>query len=196
MNNLKQISLAMLNEETARKRLPPAAICDKDGKPLLSWRVKILPFLGDADLYQQFHLDEPWDSEHNKPLAAQIPAAYFNPRLGDLGGKTVYLVPTGKETIFSDDKGTKLRQITDGTSKTILVVEVDARHAVPWSKPEDLAVDEEKPAAGLARMPGNGAILAAFADGSVHMLPGDIDPVTLWAFFTSAGGEVVAGPGQ
>ena len=196
MNNLKQISLAMLNEEAARKRLPPAAICDKDGKPLLSWRVKILPFLGDADLYQQFHLDEPWDSEHNKPLAALMPAAYRNPRLGDLGGKTVYLVPTGKETIFSDDKGTKLRQITDGTSKTILVVEVDAQHAVPWSKPEDLAVDEEKPAAGLARMPGSGAILAAFADGSVHMLPGDIDPVTLWAYFTSAGGEVVTGPGQ
>ncbi|HEX4147295.1 MAG TPA: DUF1559 domain-containing protein [Pirellulales bacterium] len=196
MNNLKQISLAMLNEESARKRFPAAAICDKGGKPLLSWRVKLLPYLGEAELYSQFHLDEPWDSPNNKPLAARVPAAYVNPRLGDLEGKTVYLVPTGKETIFSDDKGTLLRQITDGLSKTILVVEVDADHAVPWTKPEDLAVDENKPDAGLARAPDNGAFVVGFADGSVLALPGDTDPATLWSFFTRAGGEAVIRPGQ
>jgi Protein of unknown function (DUF1559) len=196
MNQIKQISLAMLNEQAARTRFPPAAICDKDGKPLLSWRVKLLPYLGEPDLYNQFHLDEPWDSENNKPLAAQMPAAYLNARVGDLGGKTVYLVPTGEEMIFCDTKGTSLRQITDGTSKTILIVEVDAEHAVPWTKPDDLAIDEEKPAAALARMPGNGTFLVGFADGSVQSLPGGIEPATLWAMFTRAGGEVVARPGQ
>ena len=66
----------------------------------------------------------------------------------DLGNKTVYLVPTGKETIFFDDKGTSLQQITDGTSRTILAVEADAEHAVPWTKPDDLAIDKEQPPLG------------------------------------------------
>jgi hypothetical protein len=196
MNNLKQISLAMLNEEAARKHFPPAAICDETGKPLLSWRVKLLPYLGEGALYAQFHLDEPWDSENNKPLAAVMPAVYMDPQVGDLEGKTVYLVPTGKETIFGDEKGTSMRQITDGTSRTILVVEVDPQHAVPWTKPEDIAIDEEKPAAGLARMPGGGALLVGRADGAVVALPGDIDADTLWSLFTRAGGEKIPWPGQ
>ena len=74
MNNLKQIGLAMHNYHDARGRLPAAYTVDKDGKPLLSWRVLILPYTEEAALYKEFHLDEPWDSEHNKNLIARMPA--------------------------------------------------------------------------------------------------------------------------
>src|SRR5262249_54155708 len=73
-NNLKQIALAMHNYNDAYNgKLPAHAIYSKDGKkPLLSWRVAILPFIEQDNLYQQFHLDEPWDSEHNKKLIPML----------------------------------------------------------------------------------------------------------------------------
>jgi hypothetical protein len=95
--------------------------------------------------------------------------------------------------MFSDNVGTKLRLITDGMSQTILTVEVAREKAVPWTKPEDLKIDSEKPEAGLDRLAGN-LYLVSFADGSVHLLPADIDHETLWALFTRAGGEAVAVP--
>jgi RNA polymerase sigma factor (sigma-70 family) len=82
MNNLRQIMLAIHNYHDANNRLP-ADVRDKDGKPLLSWRVLILPYLEQDNLYQQFHLDEPWDSEHNLKLLRQMPAVYrvgFDPK--------------------------------------------------------------------------------------------------------------------
>ena len=122
-----------------------------------------------------------------------MPAVYRDPQVGDLGGKSVYVVPTGPETIFPDDKGMSLREITDGTSKTILVVEVDPAHAVPWTKPDDLVVDKAAPATGLAPIAG-GSYLVGFADGSVQRMPASVEATTLWALFTRAGGEVVQRP--
>ena len=77
LHNLRTISLAVHNAISADKqgRFPAAAI-SKDGKPLLSWRVALLPFLGEKGLYEQFHLDEPWDSPHNKLLLDQMPNVY------------------------------------------------------------------------------------------------------------------------
>ena len=85
MNNEKQIALAMHNYHAANDHLPPAAIKDKAGKPLLSWRVAILPYLEQAALYNKFHLDEPWDSPHNKALIASMPAVYACPEPADRG---------------------------------------------------------------------------------------------------------------
>ena len=75
--NLKKIVLALHEFADNHKHwLPPAAICNKKGKPLLSWRVAILPQLGYQNLYEQFKLDEPWDSEHNKKLLEKMPKVY------------------------------------------------------------------------------------------------------------------------
>ena len=190
---LKSLGLGMWQYETTEKRFPAAAIYDERGKPLLSWHVELLPFLGEYELYNEVRLDEPWDSEHNLPLVKKMPAVYASPRAGDLGGKTVYLVPTGKETIFFDDKGTSPQQITDGTRTTILIVEADAEHAVQWTKPEDLPIDKEKPAAGLGKGPG-GRFTVLGADGAFHRVPGDIDAAALWRLFTRAGGEQIEWP--
>jgi RNA polymerase sigma factor (sigma-70 family) len=81
MNNLKQILLAMHNYHDANGNMPHD-ITDKDGKPMLSWRVAILPYIEQDNLFKQFKLDEPWDSDHNKKLLALMPSTYRTPGIG------------------------------------------------------------------------------------------------------------------
>jgi len=195
MNNLKQIALAMHNYLDIYKTFPPHASYDKNGKPLLSWRVHILPFIEEDALYKEFHLDEAWDSEHNRKLISRMPKIYLSP-LSRLGPehKTVYLLPVGKDTIFpAHEKGTRISDITDGTSNTIMIVEAADSHGVIWTKPEDLKVKSKEPLAGLTDGQRKG-FNTAFADGSVRFIQASINPQTLWALFTRSGGEVAEVP--
>jgi type II secretory pathway pseudopilin PulG len=194
MNNLKQLMLALHNNHDVRKRFPAHASYDAEGKPLLSWRVYILPFLEAGELYKQFHLDEPWDSPHNKQLIDFMPDVFANPNLVGEAGKTNYLAVVGSECVFNGTAmGMSFRSITDGTSKTILLVEADADRAVTWTKPDDWQYDANNPAAGLGGLR-PGGWLAAFADGSVQFISNDVDRETLKALFTRAGQEVVEVP--
>jgi hypothetical protein len=194
MNNLKQLIIALLNYHDTRKSFPPNAIYSADGKPLLSWRVAMLPFIEEQALYAQFHLDEPWDSEHNRALIARMPQAYENPNLHTEKGKTNYLAIVGKDCIFDGTaKGAGIRQITDGTSKTIMLVEADADKAVEWTKPDDLKYDENNPAAGLGHVR-PGGWLAAYADGHIQFISNDTDPNILKLLFTKSDGQPVELP--
>jgi RNA polymerase sigma factor (sigma-70 family) len=192
-DNLKLIGLAMHNFAFRHDGAFPAAAIRKDGKPLLSWRVAILPYLdqgGDA-LYNKFHLDEPWDSPHNKPLLDLMPAVYAPvSNTGKLGHSTHYQVFAGPGALFRSDEGTKIADIKDGTSMTILVVE--AAKPVPWTKPEDLPFDAEKP---LPELGGQieGGFCAGFADGSVRFIEHKVAPNILKALITPRGGENVTG---
>lgn len=191
VNNMKQIGLALHNSHDAQGGFPAPAITSKDGKPLLSWRVKILPYIEEDRLYKQFKLDEPWDSDHNKKLINRIPKIYQNPNLKLENGKTTYLVPTGKGGLFANQgKDVKLNSVTDGTSNTIMVVEVPANMAVTWTKPEDWEVSGteavDKFLAGL-----KDGFNAAFADGSVRFIAKKVEPKILKALLTPDGGEVI-----
>ncbi len=191
MNNMKQIALAMFNYLDAKKTFPPAYKAGKDGKPLLSWRVLILPYLEEKDLYQQFNLDEPWDSEHNKKLIDKMPAVYKSPNSAKAAaGKTVYLTVRGEKTVFSGGKGTRIADITDGTSNTIMTVEANDEEAVPWTKPDDFEYDANNPLKGLGGMHPS-VFLAGFADGSVRAISNSIDPKMLKALFTRNGNEPI-----
>jgi hypothetical protein len=191
MNNLKQISLGLLNHESARGAMPAQANFDKDGKPLLSWRVHILPFMEQVELYRKFRLDEPWDSEHNKALIPLMPQIYAHPgsKLNPAEGKTNYLGVQGKDHMFSGKpEARRLRDIEDGTSNTITVVQATDERAVIWTKPEDFEPGKDDPDQGLGGLAGD-IFLAAFCDGSVRVISKQIDPAALRALFTISGGE-------
>ena len=120
---------------------PAAAIVSRDGTPLLSWRVAILPYLGESEkaLYGQFKLSEPWDSPNNKALLAKMPKVYASAVTKD-GEKdknvTHYLGFVGKGALFERDHMVNINSVTDGTSNTLMIAE--AVTGVPWTKPEDL----------------------------------------------------------
>lgn len=198
MNNFKQIILAMFNYESAKERFPSQAICDDEGKALLSWRVQILPYLGEEELYRQFHLDEPWDSEHNLALVQRMPKVYADPGAdpaATAAGMTTFQVFAGEGTAFADpSKGPTLRRITDGTSNTIALVETMPDAAVPWTKPEDHDFDADEPLDGVGnpRRPG-GLFVVGMFDGSVRMFEPGIDAKVFKALVTPDGGEVIPG---
>jgi prepilin-type processing-associated H-X9-DG protein len=194
VNNLKQISLAFLNYHDANGCLPPAAITGPSGRPLLSWRVAILPYLECSSLYAKFHLDEPWDSPHNLSLLERIPNIYACPSDGTLKrGMTGYQAVIGPETAFTPDfTPVRLQDFTDGLSNTLLVGE--SRSGVPWTRPEDLLFDLTRPLSGLGSFHGyhNNGFNAAFADGSVRFLKSSIVPSVLHALLTRNGNEEVS----
>ena len=200
-NNLKQVLLAthMYASEENRDAFPPQAICDPEGKPLLSWRVMLLPYLGQEALYREFHLDEPWDSEHNRPLVARMPVVFVDPSADPeavAAGLTTVQVLTGEDTpCATPDKGISIHRITDGTSRTLFVVEAMPDRAVPWTKPADLAFDPERPLDGIGNPQRSGGVfLGGFCDGSVHAFNPDVDPDVFKALATPAGGESVDRP--
>ena len=186
INQVKQVSLAMINYESAMGSYPARASFDDEGKPLLSWRVHVLPYLEEVALYKQFHLDEPWDSEHNRKLIAKMPAIYAHPDLEP--GKTHFLVPVGPGTVFEGDKGRLVREITDGTSKTLMVVEADDNAAVVWTKPDDLTYDPNNPVQNLGNLRAGGFI-ASRCDCSVGFFARTVDPQVLAALFSRAGSD-------
>ncbi len=197
MNNFKQVLLAMHVHADARRRFPSQAICDAEGRPLLSWRVALLPFIEENELYEQFRLDEPWDSEHNRKLIALMPMVYADPadtpeRIRE--GLTTLQVFTGPNTAFTESgRAVRMEDIRDGLSKTIAIVEALPEQAVPWTKPDDLAFDSGRPLDGVGnpRRPG-GLFAVGFFDGYVEMLsPQEIDAETFKALVTPGGGEVI-----
>ena len=192
-NDLKQIGLAVHNYESANGQLPTTNIRDKAGKPLLSWRVALLPYLGQEALYKQFKLDEPWDSDHNKKLLAKMPQIYAgpDPKL-NAAGKTAYLIPSGAGTLSPPDAARlTLAAVTDGLSNTILVAAADPARAVEWTKPADLPFDPKDPLNGYVR-PGGDAVEVVMADGATKRISPRIDPKVFAALVTPAGGEEVA----
>lgn len=187
-NQMKQIVISFHSHEASWNTLPARANFDKQGKPLLSWRVHMLPFIDQGALYRKFRLDEPWDSEHNKQLIPLIPATYQSPTRKDT--KTNYQVVVGPGSMFEGTTGVKFADITDGSSNTIALVEVGDDRAVIWTKPEDFVFDREKPLAGLGRVRPEG-FNVGFADGTVFLMRGTISAEKLLGMFTRDGKEVV-----
>lgn len=166
---LRSLALACLNYESANKVLPPnKAGRDAVGKSYLSWRVHLLPFLGtaEAQLYQEFHLNEAWDSPHNIKLLDKIPRAYQTLAGTDQPYHTTLVAPVGDDTVFGGNEVRKLIDFGDGTSNTALFVQVKPELAVPWTAPQDYLFDQANPTQGLV-INQAGKFIVAFADASV-----------------------------
>ena len=197
MNNMKQLGLAMLNYHDMYRTFPPAYIPDENGRPMHSWRVLLLPLLEESSLYGQYDFDQPWDSPHNKQVVASVELSIFTCPSGDnIGGTTSYMVVTGQGTMFEGSKACSLANINDGSSYTIMIVEVPSsgRH---WAEPVDISADEivkqfEEGTIGETSDHIHG-ISFGFANGSVHFIRDDIPTETLKALTTKNGNEIISG---
>lgn len=200
-NQLKQIGIAIHSYVDTHGSFPQRAMSGEPGakpesrKPLLSWRVYLLPYLEQDALFKQFRLDEPWDSEHNRKLIARMPAVYSS---GDkslaAAGKTRLVTPMIKNGVFeSEGPPVKFSDITDDTSNTVMVVEAAEESAVVWTRPDDLPIDEKAPAKGIFSANAGGALML-FADGSVRHIKKSIDATNLLYLFLRNDGNAVQVP--
>ena len=181
----------MWNYHDTHDRLPPAVVYGEDGRPLYSWRVLLLPYIEQEDLYKQFHLDEPWDSPHNLSLLERMPSTYAPPphkKSRMPAYHTVCHVFVGKGTPFEEGQEIRLNHFPDFISNTILIVE--AGPPVPWSKPEELPYDADAPLPRLDPL-FHDLIRVAMANGTVHYVHRDISESTLRAAITRNGGETL-----
>jgi hypothetical protein len=180
-NNLKMVILAMHNYHDTHRSLPPG------GEGKLSWRVRILPFIEQNALYNQFKLDEPWDSEHNKKLIDKMPEVYKTTSADDL---TSLMVCVGDGALYDGGKPTTLSRITDGSSNTLAVVVAGGDKAVPWTKPVDVRFNPSDPYSELGDI--GDTLVYATVDGSVfRRSKSSIPAETLKALITKSGGEVI-----
>ena len=187
VNNLKQIALAMHNYHSTYNRFPAAVIIGPDGKTPHSWRVELLPYLEQNELFTAYKMDEPWDSPNNKKVLEKMPRVFA--AIPDAGGTfSSYFVLSGDETAFPGERPVRIADITDGTSNTIMLVE--AKRDIPWTKPEDIPYEAKKPFPKLGGFFPEG-FNAALCDGSVRFLANGIAEPVLRALTTRGGGEII-----
>lgn len=197
-NNLRQIALACLNYESAYQRFPAAYSLAPDGNPLLSWRVAILPFIEEMELYDQFKRDEPWDSPHNIKLLEKMPAIFRSPNSKSRPGTTVYLGvggPNGALGGRGQERKIRFADIVDGSSNTILAMETSDALAMEWTKPDDGILPE---AFALEKLFGQypDGTNAIRCDGSWGFLPATISQPSLKNLLQINDGNIVEDYGQ
>jgi hypothetical protein len=204
--NLKQIALAIHDYEIKNGNLPPPYVAGSDGKPWHSWRVLILPYLDQKDLFNAYNFKEPWNGPHNIKLAQKMPAVFHCPNDADTNGKSVtsYLAVVGPDTVWPIGKPISMNDIYDGYSQTILLVE-SANSGVNWMEPRDLSfqqVCKEDPSTnpdlfaphkrkGGLRYKWAGWSHVAFVDGSYNSISSNFLCENFKALLTRNGGEWV-----
>lgn len=167
LNNFSQIGLAFHNYHDSMGQFPDDRV-DRKGKPMLSWRVLLLPYLEQGALYKEFKLDEPWDSKHNIKLLEKMPDIYRSPRVKlKEKGNTVVQVFKGPNAPFGRGAALRMASITDGTSNTLMAVE--SSRAVPWTKPADIDFDRKKAVPAFGKAFGDKPA-AVIMDGSARVL--------------------------
>lgn len=186
-DKMKNIALGIHNFHDVYRRMPnsvPQGI-NHDG---LSWRVHLLPFLGHEELYEQFDVEQPWDSPKNMALLDEMPEIYSSDVTTE-SGQTVFQVPSSPGTLFEAGRGRSMSDVIDGTSMTVLLVASDAESAVPWTKPTDFQVNMASPSDGLGLL--DGGFLITLLDGSTIVLDPSADAIKMRGLFTYRGGERV-----
>jgi hypothetical protein len=187
--------LAVANYHEAFGCFPPAYVADHDGKPLHSWRVLLLPYLGQEELYQAYNFDEPWDGPNNRKLADKVGRIYLRSGLeSDHARTTSFVAVVGKHTAWPEGESSSYKDLVDGWHYTLMVVEVPDGQFL-WMEPKDLRFDQmsdrinDRSGRGLGSRLGGARVVSA--DGTVRTLPDDFDPKKLRAMLTANGGERV-----
>jgi prepilin-type processing-associated H-X9-DG protein len=155
INNLKQISLAVLCYESQYRCFPPPYVADENGKPMHSWRVLILPFMELRELYDKYNFSEPWDGPNNRKLLAVRPKVYTCPidasALKEGATTTSYVAVVGSNAAWHRGKRISLnaRELAGHTADTILLIE-SSDSGIQWTEPRDFSLDDLQSAAAKA----------------------------------------------
>lgn len=171
-NNMKQLGLSMHNYYDVNKSMPPAVIIGPKGHPH-SWRVAVLPYLGEQELYEQYRFDEPWDSPNNQKVMERMPETFRHPNDPPGSTSTRYLAFVGPGTAFEKAEGVKFQEIRDGTSNTAMFF--SGATNVPWTKPVDIPYDPEQELT-FAEGPFKEGFHMVMFDGSVQFFPANTPP--------------------
>ena len=185
--------MAVANYESTYGHLPPAYVLGPDGRPWHSWRVLILPYLEASDVYKDYRFDEPWDGPNNSKLAHRMPKIFA------LHGEwtpdstiTNYLAVVGQETAWPGADTIMMKDVTDGTGSTILIVE-NCGAGVHWMEPRDLSFSEMDFAINSPRGISSkyDAPAVVTLDDAVHRIRPTMKPDVLRALLTIHGGEAI-----
>jgi hypothetical protein len=194
-NNLRTLALALLQYHDDYGSFPPAYIADENGKPMHSWRVLLLPYVDQRNLYRAYHFDEPWDGPNNRALAqeANEPRIYECPRSSQ-NGETTYVAVMGPQTMWPGEKSTSLSDVKDGPSNTIMLVEVH-NSGIHWMEPRDMEMSQMSMTINSTAGPSissdhmGGWAHVVFVDGDVRAIENGTQPAAIRAALTIAGGE-------
>lgn len=189
-SNIRNIGLALLNYESTYRQLPPAYTVDAEGNKLHSWRTAILPFLEESALFSQVDFSKPWDAPENAAVRNANIKVFSTPGVDLPPGQTLYQAIVDPKGIFSGPKATTLRDIVDGTSNTILVMEAGKDHPVHWMEPSDADMSYFLNR-DLKQSAFRGGFHVLFCDCSVRFLFEDLDMKTRQAMATKDGGEMI-----
>lgn len=196
VDRLHHITLAMLLYERDHGTLPPAHTTGAGGVPLHSWRVALLPYVGQQELYEKIRLDEPWDSAHNRQFHKQAVDFYQCPSASLSPGQTTYSVVVGPDAPFEAGKGKPLSQFGPKSARMILVVE--RRQAACWMDP-NFELPQAAAEQGINRPDGGGMSIGSqhpgganfgLRDGSVNFLSETIDAEQFKALLHGTGDKV------
>lgn len=187
--NLRSVAFAMQFYHEVHTRLSTHG-SDAAGKHAgLSWRVHLLPYMDEAELYKQFKLDEAWDSPHNRKLIAKMPAVFKTPGV-TAAGKTSLHVFVGPGTPFGGKTGLRMIDVKDGAANTLMAVEAGPDKAKIWTKPGGLKFDPKSdPWKLLGKTDPVDGFLAAMLDGSVYWMRTWTPPETLRRLIQHADGK-------
>jgi len=196
-NNLRNIALALEQYHQMHDSFPPAYIADENGKPMHSWRVLLLPYLERRDLYDHYDFSEPWDGPNNSKLHGEIIRIYSCPSHPTTQPRTdtSYVAVVGPQTMWPATKATKLDDLTDGATNTLMVVEI-ANSGIHWMEPRDLDFSQlpmqinPPKGKGISSDHPNVA-LGAFADGHTQAMSSNTPPKIIRALLTAQGGEAI-----
>jgi DNA-directed RNA polymerase subunit RPC12/RpoP len=191
MNNLKQIGIALHNYHDTHGQFPPAVVTDANGQPLYSGRVLLLPFMEQQAIFNAFNKNERWDSPANMALSQTVIKTFVDPSNPNQGPDSSYAFVTGTGSLFEAGQPIRIQNITDGTSNTLALIEVQSTGG-SWAAPNE--IDIAQLAGGLPDGSHPGGNLALFADASVRFISESIDPQMLQHLSTRAGGEPVMPP--
>ena len=170
--NFEQIGLALNRYHEQYGCFPPAYFADEQGRPMHSWRVLLLPFLGQAQIYNDYRFDEPWDGPNNRRLADRT-KIYSCPAENAKEGSpeaqfTSYVAVVGPGTAWPGATSVTRNDFHDEPICSLHLAEI-ARSGIHWMEPRDLNVEK----LSLTINPKDGEGISSRHPGGAHVLLGE-----------------------